>query len=107
MNLKNKIAHIVEINGFKSAKELSERIEFSYQIFNRNINKGNLTGEMLRAFILHPEVNADLRWLGNDDQIKEYEMEVNEPTENLEKSTLNKLNHALKLLEEVRREIAK
>lgn len=107
MTLKEKIEQIKEDNGIASTTELARCLEISYQIFNRNINKGNLTGEMLRAFVLHPEVKADLRWLGNDDRIKKYEMEVNEPTENLEKSTLNKLNHALKLLEEVRREIAK
>jgi len=90
MTLKEKIEKICKDNGFIEQKELADALGFNYNLFNRNINLGRLSGDMIKAFINTPAVNVDYIWL------------IRESGEEYKEEPLQKLNKAIALLNEIK-----
>lgn len=103
MELKEKIEVIIKEKGF-SQKQFAESLGLNHISFNRNMSNNNITGEMIKAFIEHLK-DVDLNWLfKNEDNGT---LELNESREAIYSNMkLNKLNEAMKILEELKRDLS-
>lgn len=102
MELREKIELIIKRKGV-SQRKFAESIGVNHISFNRNMNNNNMTGEMVKAFIEHlPDV--DLNWLFKSDE--DAPLEVNEPDEEYGNVSVRKLTQAMKILEELKRDLS-
>lgn len=102
MELKEKIEVIIKEKGC-SQKQFAESLGLNHISFNRNMNNNNMTGDMVKAFIEHlPDV--DLNWLFKSDEVAP--LELNEPDEEYGKVSVRKLTEAIKILEQLKRELS-
>lgn len=103
MELREKIQAIIKEKGI-SQRKFAESIGVNHISFNRNMNANNITGEMVKAFIEHlPDV--DLNWLFKSGV--EVAVEVNEPNEEYGTVSEKKLTKAIKLLEELKKDLTR
>lgn len=102
MELKEKIEVIIKEKGC-SQKQFAESLGLNHISFNRNMNNNNITGEMIKAFIEHLK-DVDLNWLfKNEDNGT---LELNEPGEEYGNVSVRKLTQAMKILEELKRDLS-
>ncbi len=102
MDLREKIQAIIKEKGV-SQRKFAESIGVNHISFNRNMNNNNITGEMVKAFIEHlPDV--DLNWLFKSGV--KVPLGVNEPNELYGNFSEKKLTEAIKLLEELKKELS-
>jgi|GEM_PF-4908917 len=94
--LKERIAKIIEENGVKSMRQLSEILGVNYDVFHRNIKENKITGDIVMAFAQSQRIKCDLNFLLRDD----FRME--EPSATYELSNDRKLDIAIRLIEEVK-----
>lgn len=105
MELKEKINKIMYDNGFSSEKKLADALEFNAVVFNRNVNNNKLTSEMIAAFANKADtIKIDFNWLI---LTKKSKNTLNEPGEDYPSSSLDKLNTALSLLNELKLEMSR
>lgn len=103
MTLKAKIDAIVSENGLKSQKVLAELLGLNYTLFNRNVNEGMLTGDMIKAFAYSDTVKCNMRWLIREDDA----MIVEEPAETFGLSADEKFEKAMRLLHQYKDEVSR
>ena len=103
MELKEKIEQIIKAKGI-SQRKFAESIGVNHIAFNRNINNNNITGDLIKSLIEHlPDV--DLNWLFKKDE--NGTLELNEPGEEYGSEKLNKLNKAISILEELKKDLTR
>lgn len=103
MVLKEKIEELMLNNGISSQKDLANRLNLNYVVFNRNVDSNNLTGDMIKAFANDTTLKFDLiKLIRGESSDTEAEKLVSEPSNSLEK-----LNLAMSLLEEIKEELSR
>lgn len=102
MELREKIEVIIKEKGW-SQKQFAESLGLNHISFNRNMNNNNITGDMIKAFIEHLK-DVDLNWLFKNDE--NGTLELNEPGEEYANRKVNKLNEAIKILEQLKRDLS-
>ena len=102
MELKEKIEVIIKEKGC-SQKQCAESLGLNHISFNRNMNNNNITGDMIKAIIEHLK-DVDLNWLFKKDE--NGTLELNEPGEEYGSEKLNKLNKAISILEELKKDLS-
>jgi hypothetical protein len=103
MELREKIEAIIKSKGI-SQRKFAESIGVNHISFNRNMNNNNITGEMVKAFIMHLQ-DVDLNWLFKSGV--DVPLEVNEPNEVYGNISEKKLTKAIKLLEELKKDLTR
>lgn len=102
MELREKIEVVIKEKGL-SQRKFAESIGLNHISFNRNMKSNNITGEIVKALIEHLQ-DVDLNWLfKNEDNGT---LELNEPEEEYGNKKVSKLNQALKILEELKRDLS-
>ena len=101
MELAEVIKKIGSLKGLNQ-KELANFLDINYETFNRNIKKNKLTGDLILSIAKNiPEIDLN-------DFIKGKGLNVlNEPGETYEQNSIGKINLAMRLLEEVKKEITR
>lgn len=102
MELREKIEVIIKEKGW-SQKQFAESLGLNHISFNRNMNNNNITGDMIKAFIEHLK-DVDLNWLFKNEE--NGTLELNEPGEEYGNGKVNKLNEAIKILEQLKRDLS-
>ena len=102
MELKEKIEVIIKEKGC-SQKQFAESLGLNHISFNRNMNNNNITGDMIKAIIEHLK-DVDLNWLFKNEN--NGTLELNEPGEEYGNRKVNKLNEAIKILEQLKRDLS-
>ena len=102
MELREKIEVVIKQKGL-SQRKFAELIGLNHISFNRNMKSNNITGEIVKALIEHLQ-DVDLNWLfKNEDNGT---LELNEPGEEYGNEKVIKINQALKILEELKRDLS-
>jgi putative salt-induced outer membrane protein YdiY len=103
MVLKEKIEEIMSNNGISTQKDLANRLNLNYVVFNRNVDSDNLTGDMIKAFANDTNLKFDLiKLIRGENANIEDENSVSESP-----SSIDKLNLVMSLLEEIKEEISR
>ena len=102
MELKEKIEVIIKEKGC-SQKQFAESLGLNHISFNRNMNNNNITGDMIKAIIEHLK-DVDLNWLFKNEN--NGTLELNEPGEGYVSKKVSKLNEAIKILEQLKRDLS-
>ena len=103
MVLKEKIEEIMSNNGISTQKDLANRLNLNYVVFNRNVDSDNLTGDMIKAFANDTKLKFDLiKLIRGESSDTEAEKLVSESP-----SSIDKLNLVMSLLEEIKEEMSR
>jgi transcriptional regulator with XRE-family HTH domain len=102
MELREKIDLVIKEKGF-SQRKFAESIGLNHISFNRNMKSNNITGEIVKALIEHLH-DVDLNWLFKNEN--NGTLELNEPGEEYGSEKLNKLNKAISILEELKKDLS-
>lgn len=104
MEIREKIEQIIKAKGLNQ-KTFAQFIGLNHISFNRNINNNNITGEMIKAFVEHLK-DIDLNWLLRD-ELGENGGILSEPgIQYYSNGPVKKLEKAMKLLEELKRDLS-
>ena len=98
-----KLEIVINRSGLNQ-KEFAEKIGMNHIVFNRNLKKGNFSAEMMKGVITN--INVDLNWLFDKMTPGELDM-VNEPQEEYTANTAYKVNKAIQLLEELKKDLTR
>ena len=102
MELREKIEVVIKQKGL-SQRKFAELIGLNHISFNRNMKSNNITGEIVKALIEHLQ-DVDLNWLFKNEE--NGTLELNEPGEQYGNEKVNKLNQALKILQELKGDLS-
>lgn len=102
MELREKIEVVIKQKGL-SQRKFAELIGLNHISFNRNMKSNNITGEIVKALIEHLK-DVDLNWLFKNEE--NGTLEFNEPGEQYGNEKVNKLNQALKILQELKGDLS-
>ena len=101
MDLKDKIKEICIAKGLNK-RTLSEKLDLNYVVFSRNVRNNTVTPDLLGALkSTFPDI--DLNWLYSD--VDKKISLVEETREKYEISDSTKLDQAIKLLQEVKKNL--
>jgi hypothetical protein len=102
MNLKEKIDKILSDYNLEQ-KQLAEKLQLNHMVFNRNLSKNRITGDLVNAFAEHfPEIN--LNWLVKDEPKLDM---VGEDSEKYQLDSTQKLKQAMELIRQVKEEMTR